>query len=112
LIDSIRLLNGRWASLDPGPDRETSFTVSPGDEVVLHGLWPIADARKLKIQLVRPGELVTMPAMDFDEKANWFGDVQVHLPDSLRVGEWRMIVSSEADGTQTEVPIVIRVIKK
>jgi len=111
LIDSIRLTTGQWASLSPGPDRAKSFTVSPGDEVVLHGLWPVAAASKLKILLRRPGEVVPLPAAEFDEKANWFGDVQVRLPESLRVGEWRMTVSSEADGTQADVPIVIQVVK-
>jgi hypothetical protein len=113
LIDSIRLVKGSWAALlPPGPDRVTSFTVSPSDEVVLHGLWPVADASKLKVMLVRPGEAITLTATNFDEKANWFGDVQVRLPESLEVGDWRMIVSSEADGTQNELPIVIRVVKK
>ena len=41
-----------------------------------------------------------------------FGDVQVRLPETLRVGEWRMIVISETDGTQSELPIVIRVVRK
>ena len=113
LIDSIRLVKGGWAALlPPGPDRVTSFTVSPGDDVVLHGLWPVADASKLKVKLVRPGEAITLTATEFDEKASWFGDVQVRLPESLEVGDWRMIVSSEADGTQNELPIVIRVMKK
>ena len=113
LIDSIRLVKGSWAALlPPGPDRVTSFTVSPGDDVVLHGLWPVADASKLKVMLVRPGEAIPLTATNFDEKANWFGDVQVRLPESLEVGDWRMIVSSEADGTQNELPIVIRVVKK
>jgi hypothetical protein len=113
LIDSIRDTKGQWVALMPaGPDRATSFTVSPGNEVVLHGLWPVADASKLKILLVRTGEALTLTASDFDEKANWFGDVQVHLPETVRVGEWRMIVRSETDGTQAELPIVIRVVTK
>jgi hypothetical protein len=51
-------------------------------------------------------------ATEFDEKATWLADIQVRLPESLAVGEWRMIVSSEADGTKLEVPIAIRVEKK
>ncbi len=109
-IAAIRLATGSWVSLWPGPDRETSFTVSPGDEVVLNGLWPVADASKLKVSFVRPGEVITMTATEVDEKANWFSDVRVRLPESLAVGEWRMIVSSETDSTQDEVPIVIRVV--
>lgn len=112
-IDSIRTTKGQWVEFMPaGPDRATSFTVSPGEEVVLHGLWPVADASKLKILLVRSGEVVTMRGSNFDEKANWFDDVKVRLPETLQVGEWRMIVSSETDGTQAEVPIVIRVVRK
>lgn len=112
MIESIRLVKGGWASLSPGPDRKTSFTVSPGDEVVLNGLWPVADSSKLKVSLVRAGEAVTMTATEFDEKATWFADIRVRLPESLDIGEWRIIVSSETDGTQAEVPIAIRVAKK
>ena len=112
MIDSIRLEEEQFVALNPGPERQASFNVSAGEKVVLHGLWPVADGSKLKVLLVRAGEVITMTASDFDEKANWFGDVQVNLPEVLPVGEWRMIVSSETDGTQVEVPIVIRVVKK
>lgn len=112
LIDSIRTGKGNWTALSPGPDRPTSFRVSPGDQVVLNGLWPVADASKLKVSLVRAGEVITMSATEFDDKANWFADIQVQLPESLAAGDWRMIVSSERDGTQMEVPIAIRVEKK
>ncbi len=112
-VAAIRLATtGGWVQLWPGPDRATSFTVSPGDEVVLNGLWPVADASKLKVSFVRPGEVISMTATEVDEKAYWFSDVRVRLPESLEVGEWRMIVSSETDGTQDEVPIVIHVVKK
>jgi hypothetical protein len=86
--------------------------VKPGEEVVLNGLWPVAGASKLKVSLVRGGEVVTMTATELDEKADWFSEVKVHLPESLEPGEWRMIVSSETDGTHDEVPIVIRVVKQ
>ena len=112
LIESIRTGKGHWTALSPGPDRPTSFRVSPGDEVVLNGLWPVADASKLKVSLVRAAEVISMSATEFDEKATWFADIQVRLPESLGVGDWRMIVSSERDGTQVELPIVISVVKK
>ena len=111
-IGAIRLSEGSWVQLWPGPDRATSFTVTPGDQVVLNGLWPVADASKLKVSLVRPGEEVTLTATELDEKADWFSEVKMHLPESLEPGEWRMIVSSETDGTHDEVPIVIRVVKQ
>jgi len=82
-IDSIRLTKGSWAALTPGPDRKTSFTVSAGDEVVLNGLWPVADASKLKVSFVSPGKVITITATEFDEKANWFADIRVRLPESL-----------------------------
>ena len=53
-----------------------------------------------------------MKATEFNEKETWFGDIRVRLPESLDIGEWRMIVNSETDGTQVEVPIVIRIAKK
>ena len=79
---------------------------------MLNGFWPVADASKLRVSLVRPGEVITMTATEENEKADWFSDVRIRLPESLEVGEWRMIVSSETDGTQDEVPIVINVVKK
>jgi hypothetical protein len=109
-IGAIRTATGDWVQLWPGPDREKSFTVSPGDEVVLNGLWPVADASKLRVSLIRPGEVITMTATEQNEKADWFSDVLVRLPESLEIGEWRMIVTSETDGTQDEVPIVINVV--
>ena len=81
-------------------------------EVVLNGLWPVADASKLKVSLARSGEVIRMTATEFDEKATWFADIEVRLPESIEVGEWRMMVVNEADGTQAEVPIVIRVVKR
>ena len=108
-IYAMRLSEGNWVHLWLGPDRATSFTVNPGNDVVLNGLWPVADASKLRVLLVRPGEVVTLTATEVDEKTDWFSDVQVRLPESLTPGEWRMIVSSETDGIQNEVPIVIRV---
>jgi hypothetical protein len=111
-VGAIRLSEGSWVQLWPGPDRATSFTVNPADVVVLNGLWPVADASKLRVSLVRPGEVITLTATELDEKDDWLGDVQVQLPESLEAGEWRMIVSSETDGTHDEVPLVIRVVKK
>ena len=56
--------------------------------------------------------MISLTATELNEKADWFGDLRVRLPESLGVGEWRMIVSSETDGTHDELPIVIRVEKK
>jgi hypothetical protein len=111
-VAAIRVSEGNWVQLWPGPDRATSFTVNPGDEVILNGLWPVANASDLRILLVRSSEVITLTAMELDEKADWFSDVRIRLPESLDVGEWRMIVSSETDGTQDRVPIVIRVERK
>jgi hypothetical protein len=111
-VAALRLEEGSWVHLWPGPDRPSSFSVTAGDEVVLNGLWPVADASKLKVLLVRPGEVITLSASELDGKADWFSDVRVRLPESLEVGEWRMIVSSETDGTHDEVPIVITVVGK
>jgi hypothetical protein len=112
VVGSIKLAKGEFASLSPGPDRKTSLTVSPGDEIVLGGVWHVADLSKLKVSLVRTGEVVTMTATEFDEKATRLFDIQVRVPDSVGTGDWRMIVSNETDGTQVELPIVIRVVKK
>lgn len=106
-IASIRLYKGQWASLSPGPKRASLFKVSPGDRVVLHGLLPVQDASKLKVSLVRLGEAIELSVSEFDYQPDWFGEVEVRLPEDLEPGEWRMVVSSESHGTSEELPIVI-----
>ena len=108
-VSAIRLENGSWVQLWPGPDRATSFRVAPGDVVVMNGRWRVADASKLKVSLVRMGEVIALTAAELDEKAEWFSEVHVRLPKSLGVGDWRMLVSSETDGAEVEVPLVITV---
>ena len=109
-VASIRLDKGQWTHLAPGPRRPTIFNVSPGDYIVLHGLWPVADATKLKVSLLRAGEAVELSVSEFDYQPDWFGEVKVRFPKSLEPGEWRMVVSSESDGTSEELPIVLRVV--
>lgn len=109
-ISAIRVKEGTWVHLWPGPDRPQSFTVTSGDEVVLNGLWPVADAGDLKVSFVRAGAVVTLTAAELNENAEWFSDIRVRLPESLEPGKWRMIVSSETDGTHDEAPIDIHVV--
>ncbi len=108
-IDAIRLLKDSWVQLWPGPDRTKIFGAAAGDVVVLHGQFPVADATKVKVSLIGLGQVIELKATELDEKANWFGDVTVKLPEDLQAGGWRMVVSDVDDGTSVEVPIVIRI---
>ena len=108
-IASIRLDKGQWVQLSPGPKRASIFKASRGDRIVLHGLLPVADASKLKVTLVRPGDAIELSVSEFDYQHDWFGEVEVRLPENLEPGEWRMVVSSESHGTSEELPIVILV---
>lgn len=112
VISAIRLEHGPWVHLWPGPDRPKSFKVSAGDEVVMNALWPVANASDLRFSLVRAGEVIDLKATELNEKADWFGDLRMRLPESLNAGDWRLIVSSETDGSHDEVPLVIRVVSK
>jgi hypothetical protein len=112
VVNAIRTEKGSWAHLWPGPDRPHTFRVNPGDEVVMNGLWPVADASKLRFSLMRAGDVIDLNAAELNEKAEWFSDVRVRLPESLSIGEWRLIVSSETDGSLDEVPLVIKAIPK
>jgi hypothetical protein len=109
LIGGIRVGEGSWVSLWPGPDRPDSVSVKAGAEIVMNGVWPVADARKLKVVLLRGGDGIELGVAEVDEKADWFSDVRVRLPATLAVGDWQMIVVAEEDRTQVELPIVIRV---
>ena len=108
-ISSIGLDKGQWVQMSPGSKRASVFKASRGDGIVLHGLLPVADASKLKVSLVRPGEAIELSVSEFDYQHDWFGEVEVRLPENLEPGEWRMVVSSESHGTNEELPIVILV---
>jgi len=109
LIEAIRLEKGAWAQLWPGPDRAKTFSATAGDVIVLHGRFPVADARKINVTLMGPGGSFELAAYELDEKANWFGDVCVKLSDTAEKGEWRIIVSDAEAGASVEVPIVISI---
>jgi len=105
-IGAIRLADGPWVHLWPGPDRPETFTVHAGDELVMNGLWPVEDASKLKFSLVRMGAMIELSAVELNENSN---DVRVRLPDSLSPGDWRLMVSNVPDGSHDEMPLVIKV---
>ena len=95
----------------PGPDRATKFTAAPGDLIVMNGVYPVAGADKLKVLLVRAGDVVELDVTELHEKADWFNEVSVRLPANIGSGNWQMIVR-EIDGTECIVPIPIRVSPK
>ena len=108
-IDAIRLEKDSWVQLWPGPDRAKTFSASAGDVIVLHGSFPVADAKRLKATLIGPAGAIELHAYELDQKANWFGDVCVKLPDTLQRGDSRLVVSDTDAGASVEVPIVIRI---
>lgn len=109
MVNAIRLADGVWVQLWPGPDRPQSFSASAGDSIVLNGLFRVVDAAKLKIWLVGSAGEVELPVSELDPKADWFGDVIAKLPATLAKGDWRMHVANTHDGTQVELPIVIQI---
>jgi hypothetical protein len=108
-VQALRLEKGDWVQLWPGPDRPASFSASAGDMIVLNGSFHVADPSKLSVTLNGPEGSITLTAHELDEKAQWFSDLYVNLPEGLAKGEWRMIVASVDDGTQFELPIVIQI---
>ena len=108
-VDALRLLQaGEWVQLWPGPERAKSFSAKPGDVVVLHGSFPVADASNLKVSLIGSTGAIELSVSELEQKTNWFGDVCVKLPDALTQGNWRMIVNGD-DGTSAELPIAIHI---
>jgi hypothetical protein len=71
----------------------------------------VAGPDKLKVLLVRMGEVVELAVTEFDEKADWFNEISVRLPADMGSGNWQMIVRA-IDGSEHLVPIPIRISPK
>ena len=109
-VQALRLEKGSWVQLWPGPDRAERFEATPGDSVVINGRFHVADAQKLKVLLMRSGESLELTVTELDQKADWFHEVILKLPDDLGAGDWQMVLHSVDDGTEFQVPIPIRIL--
>jgi hypothetical protein len=110
-VQSLRLEKGSWVQLFPGPDRATKFTAARGDLIVMNGIFPVAGPDKLKVLLVKLGDVVELEASELNEKADWFNEISVKLPAGMGSGNWEMIVRA-VDGTEHHVPIPIFVLAR
>jgi hypothetical protein len=108
-VSALRLEKGSWVDLWPGPDRPKSFSANPGSVIVISGSFPVADVSRLSFTLFGPSGSVPLAASEFDEKAEWFGELRVKLPLELEKGDWRMKVAVVDDGTESELPINIHI---
>ena len=110
-VQALRLEKGTWTQLFPGPDRAKKFTAAPGDLIVMNGIYPVAGADKLKVLLLRSGEVLELPVTELNEKADWFNEVSLRLPPDIAGGNWQMVVRA-IDGSECLIPIPIRVLSK
>lgn len=110
-VGALRLEKGGWVQLYPGPDRATRFTTTPGDLIVMNGIYPVADADKLKVLFVRSGEVVELPVTELYKNDDWFSNLTVRLPAAMVSGDWQMILRA-VDGSEYLIPIPIRVSPK
>jgi hypothetical protein len=108
-VSALRLEKGSWVHLWPGPDRPESFSAKAGDVIVVNGSFPVADVSRLSFTLFGSNGLIPLTAYELDEKADWFGDLCVKLPDGLEKGNWRMKVAVADDRTEFELPITIHI---
>jgi hypothetical protein len=110
-VHALRIEKGTSVSLSPGPDRATKFTAAPGDLILINGTYPVAGPDKLKVLLVKLGEIVELPVTELDGRADWFNEISVRLPADIGRGNWQMIVRA-SDGTEHHVPIPIHISSK
>jgi hypothetical protein len=108
-VSALRLEKGPWVQLEPGPDRPESFSAKPGDVIVVNGSFPVADVSKLSFTLFGPNGSIPLTVSEVNEKADWFGDLCVKLPNELEKGEWRMKVAVAEDQTEFLLPINIHI---
>lgn len=108
-VGALRLEKGSWVQLWPGPDRPESFSANAGNVIVVNGSFPVADVSRLSFTLFGPNGSISLTAYEFNEKANWFGELGLKLPDVLEKGDWRMKVAVADDGTEFELPINIHI---
>jgi hypothetical protein len=71
----------------------------------------VAGPDKLKVLLVKAGEVVELPVTELSEKADWFNEISVTLPTDIGRGNWQMIIRA-SDGTEHLIPIPILVLSK
>jgi len=110
-VQSLRHQGENPVDLWPGPDRAKRFKARAGDLIMIQGLLPVAGADKLKVLLVRFGQVVELDVTDTDEKGQWFGEIGMRLPVDIGSGDWQMILRA-SDGTEHVVPIPIRISAK
>jgi len=110
-VYSLRHEGENPVDLWPGPDRAKSFKARPGDLILMNGLFPVAGADKLKVLLVRFGQVVELDVSEANEKDPWFGLFRMKLPTDIGSGDWQMILRA-IDGTEHVVPIPIRISAK
>jgi len=110
-VQSLRHEGENPVDLWPGPDRAKCFKARPGELIVIQGLLPVAGADKLKVLLVRFGQVVELDVTETDEKGQWFSEVGMRLPADIGSGDWQMILRA-IDGTEHVVPIPIRISAK
>ena len=110
-VQALRLEKTSWVSMTPGPDRAKKFNATPGVLIVMNGRYSVAGPDKLKVLLVKAGEVVELPVTEVNEKADRFNEISVRLPADIGNGSWEMILRA-SDGTEHHIPIPIFVLPK
>lgn len=110
-VQALRLEKTSWVSMIPGPDRAKKFNATPGVLIVMNGRYSVAGPDKLKVLLVKAGEVVELPVTEVNEKADRFNEISVRLPADIGNGSWEMILRA-SDGTEHHIPIPIFVLPK
>ena len=77
----------------------------------MNGRYSVAGPDKLKVLLVKAGEVVELPVTEVNEKADRFNEISVRLPADIGNGSWEMILRA-SDGTEHHIPIPIFVLPK
>jgi hypothetical protein len=107
-LDSIQTgppENPTYIHLADGPDRPKTFTVKPGDSVILNGMFAVASVEKLQLIIegyggrwpIEPVALSNPLSMKFE------------APQWIQKGDWQLTVRSLETNTDTRLPVAMRV---
>lgn len=91
--------------LDDGPDRPKTFTVKPGDSVILNGMFAVASVEKLQVIIEGNGSRWPVAPIALSNPMS----MKFEAPQLIQKGDWQLTVRNSEDDTYTRLPIAMRV---
>jgi hypothetical protein len=94
-----------YIHLDDGPDRPKTFSVKPGDSVIINGMFAVASVEKLQVIIEGNGGRWPVAPVALSNPMS----MKLEAPKWIQKGDWQLTVRNIEDDTYTRLPIAMRV---